>query len=842
MDLKFATPRFTETKHWFVSPFWATFIFVLSVGILAYFVFPFFAPGLFRVGMIKLLKDPFYFHDLAVQVANAPWSEFTLRPDKQFPSGVLGLIYKVSGIYQPFMMLPVLGILAGITTRSIVGCLDVLGITGRLWPLLIAIVFCVTPTSITWMMYPHKESFIVPGIILISWAFLSTSVKGFDWKNSVIFLIGCLLVLTTKTYFTELLSTGTFLVLLISLFQKNTAGKNKIFFFLISLIGFVSFLYISRVNMAFRDNEGLAHMAVAKASNEEGKPVITRPVFQSDNWKSMPGGELINAPLRILAFTRERFLGAGGRTNFLPEVTLKGGYETIMFLPRAMQLAILEPLPWRSYEQPTANKVVFFVAQLEMVLVYLSILFLLWAGFKNWSPQVLICIGIALPALVAFGYVMPNIGSINRYRFPFLVLIKIAGLKALWNSSRFKYPGRLLTWIDPSEIPRTKKKVLFLAPDDITFIIQRLVMAQGVQKAGYEVHLAAEDTGSSQKLRELGFIFHPLNLNRGGLNPLADFKPFTKLVFLLSRERPDILQCVSIKPVLYGAIAGAIVGLKRIVCLVNGLGHAFEGHDLKGRMIKQIASTLYRNALSLPGVRVIFQNPDDRAYFVENRLVDENKTVLIRGSGVDMEKFKPTPQPSNSRPVVLFVGRLLWNKGIRELAEASRQLKLEKMDFTLKIVGGPDHRNPEAVPEEYLRKLHEEGIIDWVGRQSDMPKFYREADIVCLPTQYKEGLPLTLLEAASTGRPLISTDAPGCREIVRPDINGYLVPPKNTLALVDALRILISDSNVRKCFGEASTKIVREEFSAEIIQGQLVTVYESLLNDSMPSSNNLSQC
>jgi glycosyltransferase involved in cell wall biosynthesis len=326
------------------------------------------------------------------------------------------------------------------------------------------------------------------------------------------------------------------------------------------------------------------------------------------------------------------------------------------------------------------------------------------------------------------------------------------------------------------------------------------------------------------------------------MNPFADFKPFMKLIFFLAKERPDILQCVSIKPVIYGSTAGAVVGLKRIVCLVNGLGYAFEGKNVKGNIIQYIAKALYRNALALPGIRVIFQNPDDRDFFVESKLVDAQKTLLIRGSGVNMQKFAPSPQPNNPIPVVLYVGRLLWSKGIRELIEATKILKSENIAFTLKVVGAPDEKNPEAVPREYLEKLHQEGLIEWLGRQTDMPKFYREADIICLPTQYKEGLPLTLLEAASIGRALIATDVPGCREIVRNGENGILVKPKDIESLRQALATLILDAELLKKYGFRSTEIVQSEFSAEIIQKQLVKVYESLLFDSMPSLDNTRPC
>jgi glycosyltransferase involved in cell wall biosynthesis len=576
--------------------------------------------------------------------------------------------------------------------------------------------------------------------------------------------------------------------------------------------------------------EGLPVSAPLAVSTE----ILPRHLDTRQNWQNLPGGKYINKPLMSLAYTRERFLfeRSHGNTNYLPEVHLDNGLKTIQFFPKALQLSLLEPLPFRTIDGGGARKLLFMSVQLEMLLVYASLFFLLFSGRKSWKPAVFVCIALALPFLLSLGVAVPNVGTINRYRFPFLILIKLAGLAALWNASRLKWPGRLLMWVNPPKIERAKKKVIFLVPDDITFLIQRLVMAQGAQKAGYDVHVASEDTGVSDKVTALGFTFHRLDLNRGGLNPFADFRAFIKLVFFLAKERPDILQCVSIKPVLYGATAGTIVGLNRIVCLVNGLGYAFEAKGFKGKIVFNIAKTLYRNALALPGVRVVFQNPDDQEYFVENKLVDAHKTILIRGSGVNMEKFKPTPQPQNPRPIVLFVGRLLWSKGIQDLIDAAKILKAEKIDFSLKIVGQPDDRNPEAVPNKMLEDLHEQGIIEWLGRQTDMPKFYRESDIVVLPTTYREGLPLTLLEAASTGRALVATDVPGCREVVSDQVNGFLVPPKNVLELTNALRKLLLDPELRRKFGEAGSVIVRDEFSSQIVQTRLSNVYETLLNDS----------
>lgn len=833
MNLKSLLKKSDEADKLAFSPFNLGLILVFIFGLIAHFVFPLIRPELFKDGMITLLKDPFYFHELAIKTANASWANFQFKPEDQFPAGVLALIYKLTGVHQPYMMIPVLAFFAGLTIKTITSCLKLLGVTGRWWPLVIGVIFTVTPTSISWMIYPHQDAFIVPGVLLIAWSFISTVLRGFQWKNFFAFIWGAILIVVTKTYFSEILLLCSIFAVIVSLgiFKRHNLKRSlgvTYFFTFCSII----FLSISIFNSGYlktatREKLGMPSQITKKDVK------LSRHADSRKNWINIPGGKWINQPFAALAYTRERFLHqkSNGKTNFLPEIHLKSTIDTILYFPRALQLAFLEPLPFREYPHSLPRKIIFALSQVEMLFVYFSILFLIFSGKKAFTPTVFMCMAIAIPFLIVLGYGMPNIGSINRYRFPFLILIKMAGLAALWNSSRFKWPGRLLMWIDPPEMHRKKKKVLFLVPDDATFIIQRLVMAQGVQRAGYDVHVACPDLGHSQKIRELGFTFHKLDLNRGGLNPFADFIPFIRLVFFLAKERPDILQCVSIKPVIYGATAGTIVGLKRIVCLINGLGYAFEGNGIKGNIVLFLAKILYQNALSMPGVRVIFQNPDDQSYFIKKGLVDAEKTLLIRGSGVDMEKFRPTPLAENKSTIILFVARLLWSKGIRELFEAAKILKSEGLSFELKIVGSPDERNPEAVPESYLKEFHNKGIVNWVGRQTDMPKFYREADIVVLPTEYREGLPLTLLEAASTGRSLVTTNMPGCREIARDGINGFLVPIRDSRALADALRKLITNPELLKKFGLASSEIVSTEFSSSIVQQQLLKVYELLLND-----------
>jgi len=833
-----------ESARWVASPFWVGFNIVIVLGLMTHFLFPAIAPHLFHNGIITFLKDPHTYHQIALKAVDLPWIEFSFRPEGQFPAGILALIYKLTGIHKPFMLLPILAVLAGLSIRGIVSCLDVLGVKGRWWPIIIGLLFTITPTSISWMIYPHKDAFIVPGVILIAWTFMAVTLRRIRLRHVLSLILGSILVFTSKPYFAELFAVGAALAIPFAWRQPaSQLGRyGRLSFLMIALFLFGAIAYLKK---GYSDAcEGVPQNITNNQNSVPTKDSLPRHIQTKANWKSLPLGLSLNKALLALAYTRERFLfqRSHGNTNFLSEIHLEGAWDTIKFIPKALQLSLFEPLPWRQVEGGMARKLIFLSAQLEMLLVYFSIFFLIASGKKSWSPAVIICIALAVPFLIALGFAAPNIGAINRYRFPFLVLIKIAGFAALWNSNRFKWPGRLLMWVDPPRLERKKNKVMFLVPDDQTFVIQRLVMAQGIQKAGYEVHVACPDIGHAASIRELGFIHHHIDLNRGGLNPLADFKAFIKLVFFLAKERPDILHNVSIKPVIYGATAGSIVGLKRIVCLINGLGYAFEAKTFKGKLVLYVAKALYKNALALPGVRVIFQNPDDREYFIKENLVEEHKTILIRGSGVNTKKFYPTPQPQNLKPVVLFVGRLLRSKGVEDLISAARILKNEKIDFDLQFVGEPDERNPESLSWTDLKKIEDEGLCKLLGRQNDMPHFYREADIVVLPQQNREGLPLTLLEASSSARSIVTTDVPGCREVVLDQVNGLKVPPMNPEKLANAIRILIENPQMRERFGRSGAEIVQKEFSANIIEAQLVKVYESLLNDSVPLNDNQVLC
>jgi glycosyltransferase involved in cell wall biosynthesis len=295
------------------------------------------------------------------------------------------------------------------------------------------------------------------------------------------------------------------------------------------------------------------------------------------------------------------------------------------------------------------------------------------------------------------------------------------------------------------------------------------------------------------------------------------------LILLLRREKPDVVHNFTIKCVLYGSLACRFAGVRGNVNSVTGLGYVFTEGKGARRWLRDLLIIFYRFALR--NSRVIFQNPDDYDIFLENRLVMPEKATLIPGSGVDTERFIKSPEPDGI-PVVILPARLLWDKGVGEFVEAARLLRSKCIKARFALVGDIDLDNPTSVTIEQLRDWEKEGVIEWWGWKDSMEQVYAEAHIVCLPS-YREGLPKTLVEAAACGRPIIAFDVPGCREIVRPDKNGLLVPVYDVPGLADAMEYLITNSDIRKSMGTAGREIVEDGFSAELIVSQTLGVYSS---------------
>jgi glycosyltransferase involved in cell wall biosynthesis len=369
-------------------------------------------------------------------------------------------------------------------------------------------------------------------------------------------------------------------------------------------------------------------------------------------------------------------------------------------------------------------------------------------------------------------------------------------------------------------------RLLFVVNDAGFFLSHRLVLAEAARSSGYDVHVATPSGEGVERITAHGFPYHPLRLSRRGSRPWSEAASITALVGLYQRLRPQLVHHVTVKPVLYGSMAARITGVPAIVNAVSGLGYVFIASGALAGTRRRAVLAAYRVALRGRGTRVIFQNEDDRGLFVAAGLVPRERTVLIRGSGVDLSAYRPGPEPPGP-PIVVLPARMLRDKGVGEFVEAAATLRTQGIAARFVLVGDTDAGNPAAIPADQLRAWQADGIIEWWGHRKDMPGVLAGAHVVCLPS-YREGLPKALLEASAAGRPIVTTDVPGCREAVRQGENGWLVPVRESAALAERLRELILDPGMRARFGRRGREIAEAEFGVERVVAATLALYRSL--------------
>jgi glycosyltransferase involved in cell wall biosynthesis len=373
------------------------------------------------------------------------------------------------------------------------------------------------------------------------------------------------------------------------------------------------------------------------------------------------------------------------------------------------------------------------------------------------------------------------------------------------------------------------RKVLLVVNAEWYFWSHRLALARALQAAGAEVTVAAAvERGYDGAIRAAGLRFVPLCLRRRSTSLRTESASLLELRRLYQQVRPDLVHHFTIKPVIYGSLAARAVRVPRVVNTIPGLGSTFRADTWKRRLVRSGVSSAYRLALAGDHVRVIFQNPQDRDYFVAHGLVAAGRSSVIRGSGVDIETFHPAPEPGGV-PIVLLASRLLWDKGVQEFVDAARLVRQAGVPCRFVLVGIPDDENPNSVPEAVLRGWHAEGIVEWWGLRNDMPAVLQQATVVTLPSYYPEGVPKILLEAAATQRAIVTTDTPGCREVVQHDRTGLLVPPRAADALADAIMTALGDAALRQRLAAAARACVAEEFEEKLVIGQTMAVYQALL-------------
>jgi glycosyltransferase involved in cell wall biosynthesis len=369
-------------------------------------------------------------------------------------------------------------------------------------------------------------------------------------------------------------------------------------------------------------------------------------------------------------------------------------------------------------------------------------------------------------------------------------------------------------------------KFLFFANTDWYLYHFRLELAKALRERGDEVVLVSPDGIYASRLEELGFRWVCFPLSRRGLNPLVEIGAIMRLFKLYCQEKPDLVHQFTIKSVLYGSLTCLLLGIHPVVNSVEGLGYVFTEGEGARRWLRILVKLIYR--LVMRPTWVIFLNPDDRLFFLRNRLVNPKRIVMIRGSGVDIRKFTPRPVVEGI-PLVILPARLLWDKGVGEFVEAARKVRTSGLRARFALVGDNDDGNPASVHASQLHAWEEDGEIEWWGWKENMADVYAQSAVVCLPS-YREGLPITLLEAAACGRPIVASDVPGCREVVRQGENGLLVPVRDAGALAEALLFLIKNPDMRSEMGICSRTIAENEFSMELINSQIIALYQSCGN------------
>jgi glycosyltransferase involved in cell wall biosynthesis len=369
-------------------------------------------------------------------------------------------------------------------------------------------------------------------------------------------------------------------------------------------------------------------------------------------------------------------------------------------------------------------------------------------------------------------------------------------------------------------------RLLYVVSEDWYFLSHRLPMARAARESGYDVHVATRVVDGAAAMEAEGFKLHSIPFARGGIGPLAALRTIAALRRIHRNVRPDLAHHVALQAAVLGSLAA--IGRRTIrVNALTGFGFTFISENIKARLLKPLIVFLLR-FLCMRGKNVaLVQNPDDRDALLALGIA-AGHIAIIPGSGVDVERLQPSPEPGGT-PTVAFVGRLLEDKGIRPLVAAIRLLQDRGTAVSLLIAGDMDPANPSSVKTAELNEWTKLPGITWAGHVTDISVIWAKAHIAALPSR-REGLPKALLEAAACGRPMVATDVPGCREIVLPGKTGLLVPPHDEAALADAIGKLAVAPDLRARYGEAARALAVEKFSAAAIGQQTVQLYNRLIN------------
>ncbi|MFL9879108.1 glycosyltransferase family 4 protein [Herbaspirillum rhizosphaerae] len=367
------------------------------------------------------------------------------------------------------------------------------------------------------------------------------------------------------------------------------------------------------------------------------------------------------------------------------------------------------------------------------------------------------------------------------------------------------------------------KKILYLITEDWFFCSHFIERAVAARQSGYDVVVVAREGVHGKQIRDAGLRLVPLEIQRRGINPFKEMATIFRVLRIYRAERPDIVHHIALKPIFYGSFIARLTGLKNIVNAPVGMGFIFSSSSVLAKSLRPFVNLAMRFLLNPRGSCVVFENQDDLNDAISTDRVRQSDAVLIRGAGINLDAFPVKEEPTGKVTVVL-TARMLWDKGVGEYVAAARLLLQRQTQARFLLVGAPDIGNPAAISLQQLEDWEREKVIEWLGHRQDIPEILSNSHIVCLPS-YREGLPKSLLEALAAGRPVVTTDVPGCREVVRHEENGLLVPPKEVLLLAEALARLIDDADLRRKQGRKGRQRAEQEFSSQEVIGATLDLY-----------------
>lgn len=375
-------------------------------------------------------------------------------------------------------------------------------------------------------------------------------------------------------------------------------------------------------------------------------------------------------------------------------------------------------------------------------------------------------------------------------------------------------------------------KILLVANTDWYLYNFRLSLAKFLRRRGMYVVMVSPFGRYVENIRAAGFPWVEWSVDRRSISGATEIRALLDLCRIYRREKPDLVHHFTIKPVLYGSMAARWAKVPAIINAITGLGYLFLRQSLVTRVLRTAVMLAYRFLLRGDRVFTIFENESNRQFFISHHLVQPEQAAVIEGVGVDVEHFVPAPEPLTQEIVVLFPARLLREKGVEVVADAARLLR-GHYPIRFILAGEPDPGNPGSVTEEQVRAWEAEGLVEWWGWQTNMVEVYRQSHIVVLPS-LGEGIPTALLEAGACARPVVTTDVPGCHDVIVDGENGLIVPPNNPQALAEAIERLLRDPQLRLKLGQAGRARVLERFTDDRINYQTWAVYRHML--SLPDS------